>query len=151
MQDLDRDVALEREIPGAIHASKPAGADLLEQFVVVAERPAQPALESRFGHGRRGGGHLERPGVADEILEHFSRRVVALPGSRGESPHDHPFDGCRYRRAQLARWLDAPRIEIGRHAREGHVDIPARGVDAARWVPRFARSYLRRHERRYGI
>src|SRR5207247_9577272 len=58
---------------------------------------------------------------------------------------------CRYRRAQLARWFDAPRIEIGRHAREGHVDVRARGVDVARWVARFGRSYLRRHERRCRI
>src|SRR5205814_7057432 len=123
MQDRDSDVALEREVAGAVHPPEAAGPDLLEQFVVIAERTPQPALEPRFGHGRRSGGHLECAGIADEILEHFGRRVIAVPESRGKSPDDHALDGCRYCGAQLAWWFHAARIGIGCRARERRVDI----------------------------
>ena len=151
MQDFDRDVALEREVSGAVHPSEAAGPDLLEQFVVIAERAPQPALEPRFGHRRRGGGHLECAGIADEILEHFGRRVVAVSGSRGKSPDDHALDGRRYCRAQLARWFNEARVGIGRRAGEGRVDIRTHGVHVAGGIAGFGRSHLGRHVGRRGI
>src|SRR2546423_1098369 len=113
MQDFERNAPPEREYPSALPPSEAAGPDLLEQFVVIAERAPQPALEPRFGHGRRGGGHLERAGIADEILEHFGRRVVAVSGNRGKSPDDHALDGRRDCRAQLPRWFHVAGIGRG--------------------------------------
>ena len=48
MQNLDRDVALEREIARAVHAPEPTGPDLLEQLVVVAQRAPQAPFEARL-------------------------------------------------------------------------------------------------------
>src|SRR5438105_13501217 len=107
MQDLDRHVALEREIAGAVHAPEATGTDLLQQLVVVAQRAPQASLESRFGYGRCGGEHLERARVAHEVLEHLRRRVVAVLRHARQRADDHALDGGGNRLAQLARWNDA--------------------------------------------
>src|SRR6267378_1548308 len=59
MQDLDRHVALEREIARAVHPPETTGTDLLQQLVVVAQCAPEPPLEARLRHGRCGGEHLE--------------------------------------------------------------------------------------------
>ncbi len=80
MQDLDGHVALEGQVPGAIHPPEPSCADLLEELVVVAQRATEPPLEPSLGDDRRCGEHLKRAGVGHEVLEHLGRRVVAILG-----------------------------------------------------------------------
>src|SRR5205807_9882020 len=78
MQDLDRHVALEREVARAVHAPEATGTDLLQPPVVVAQRAPPPSLESRFGYGGCGGEHLVRARVTQEVLLHTRPRVRAV-------------------------------------------------------------------------
>ena len=81
MQQLERDLAAEREIAHAPHRSERAGAERGEHFVVVGERPAQ-AHFGRFGRELSGlvaGEHDHRAAADDAIdrAEHRRHRWVS--------------------------------------------------------------------------
>ena len=151
VQDLDRHVALEREVARAVHAPEATGTDLLQQLVVVAQRAPQPSLESRFGYGGCGGEHLERARVTHEVLEHLRRRVVAVLRHARQRADDHALDGGGNRLAQVARWNDALGIRIWWVAGESGVDVRGDAVHVACGLAGFPGTDFRRHIRRAGI
>ncbi len=148
MQDLDRHVALEGQVAGAIHPPEAAGADLLEQLVVVAQCAAQPPLGPRLGDDGRGGEHLKRAGIRHEVLEHLGRRVIAILGHARQRADDDALDRHRNRRALPAGRHDARRIGVGRIAGERGVNVRGHAVHVARGLARLARADFGRHKGR---
>ena len=157
VQHLERHLALEMQIPHAVHPAEPALAQQGEQLVVVAQGTPQPGFPAsailgarqrslRHGHGAG----LEGARVDREVLEHLRRGEVAVLGGELERPQDDPLDRPGAGRPELGRPAHLPGSSGGSQSGHREEEQRASGVDVAGRIADRAIPDLGRHEHAAG-